>query len=40
MMVESDGGNMIAIGRDKKAILVAMVTDTAEKLGEGVGSVL
>ncbi len=33
MMVESEGGNLIAIGLGKKTILVAMSTDTVEKLG-------
>ncbi len=32
--VESDGGNTIAIGLGKKAILVPTSTDTMEKLGE------
>ncbi len=36
VVVESEGGNMVAIGLGKKAILVAMSTESVEKLGEGV----
>ena len=34
VVVESDGGNLIAIGLGKKAILVAMRRDTVEKFEE------
>jgi predicted regulator of Ras-like GTPase activity (Roadblock/LC7/MglB family) len=36
VVVESEGGNLIAVGLGKKAILVAMSSDTMERLGEGV----
>ncbi len=37
VVVESDGGNLIAIGLGKKAILVAMSSESVDKLAEGVG---
>jgi hypothetical protein len=37
VVVESDGGNLIAIGLGKKAILVAMSSEGVDKLAEGVG---
>ncbi len=37
VVVESDDGNLMAIGLGKKAILVAMSSDTVDKLAEGVG---
>ena len=34
-VVESDAGNLIAIGLSKKVTLVAMSSDAVEKLAEG-----